>query len=387
MFYSQLVHNKKNWSWLTTSYNRNKLPHALLFHGNSGCGKEGHAIELTALINCKSSSSNGACGLCPDCTKLKSFQHPNVYLIIPYPKRKSLTKNDSPDKSLNNNDIDTLVQLKKQKGKDPYKLMELSGANTILINSIRHIKKELYKTSIESGWKVVLVFQAEKLCIPTPESANALLKILEEPPDKTLFILTSNHSSLILDTIKSRCQQTYFPPLNFNDIVSIINNNKKSDEELKIIFHITNGDINLIKKILKSPYNILLEAEELLNLIIDSDYEKWGKFSEKIGKTKRLGEINWQQPMKFLLVIIRDILLVSKKSNNDYLALPKLHSKYIDITKNYPIADWNLCLHIIEDTINHIQNNGYLPLMINSMAIEVNRILNGEKNNYSMQNT
>ena len=81
------------------------------------------------------------------------------------------------------------------------------------------------------------------------------------------------------------------------------------------------------------------------------------------------------------------IKLVSKKSNNDYLALPKLHSKYIDITKNYPIADWNLCLHIIEDTINHIQNNGYLPLMINSMAIEVNRILNGEKNNYSMQNT
>ena len=381
MFYSNLIRNKQIWSWFTTSYNQNRLPHALLFHGNSGNGKEGHAIELAALVNCRFSTSEGACNSCPDCIKLKLFQHPNVHLIIPYPKRYALTKNDPPDKSLSSKDIDFLVQLRKKKGKDPYTLMELPGANKILINSIRFIKQELYKTSIEAGWKIVLIFQADKLCVPTPESANALLKILEEPPEKTLFILVTDHFSQILDTIKSRCQQTYFPPLDFDDINNVINSTK-SDDILKLITHLTDGNIHFIKEILNSPNDIMQEAEFLLNLLIHRAPEAWNQFSSKVRKLKQSGESQWDYKMKLLMIIIRDVLLISENSETKFLFLPNLTHKYSDIVKNYPESDWHQCLQIVENTISNINHNGYLPLMIYSMSIEIHRILNGEKKHF-----
>ena len=101
MFYNNLIINKKNWDWLSRSYINNQLPHAMLFHGDKGIGKEGHAIEFAALLNCSNKLANSACGNCSDCTKVKTLQHPNINIIIPYPRRNSISKNDHPDKLLN----------------------------------------------------------------------------------------------------------------------------------------------------------------------------------------------------------------------------------------------------------------------------------------------
>ena len=82
MISPDLLINNKNWKRLSRSWNSGTLPHALLFHGPEGTGKEGHALELAALLNCSDISNDNPCGNCPSCKKTKSFQHGNVKINI-----------------------------------------------------------------------------------------------------------------------------------------------------------------------------------------------------------------------------------------------------------------------------------------------------------------
>ena len=129
---------------------------------------------------------------------------------MPLPRGKIKSSDDSVEKAFSDSSLKEYWDLLKQKKDDPYFPIRLTGANTILINSIRDLKHDLALSTINNEWRIILIFQAEKLCIPSPEAAHSLLKVLEEPPEKTLFILVSSQPGAILDTIRSRCQSLYF---------------------------------------------------------------------------------------------------------------------------------------------------------------------------------
>ena len=112
-------------------------------------------------------------------------------------------------KSLNN------LGFKNVKNVRQGKLIEVNlNSNSIPINIVRELRKDLYMSSIEGGWRIVMIFDAEKLCTGTQASANALLKILEEPPEKSLFILVTSYQNQLLD--KHLVVQDYFCYLHFS---------------------------------------------------------------------------------------------------------------------------------------------------------------------------
>ena len=102
MIYSNLLINQKNWQYIFRAWEKRRLPHALLFHGPQGTGKEGHALELAALLNCQEVQNESPCGNCPSCKKTKSFQHENVKLILPLPRGGISSSNDPPMKAFKN---------------------------------------------------------------------------------------------------------------------------------------------------------------------------------------------------------------------------------------------------------------------------------------------
>ena len=192
MIYPNLLINQKNWKFLCHAWKSGRLPHALLFHGPLGSGKEGHALELAAMLNCTEVQDDGPCGYCSSCKKTKSFQHENVKLILPLPRGKISSSNDSPMKAFRNEkSLQDYIDILKKKNGDPYFHMQIHGAHTILINSIRELKSDVSMSNVNNEWKVILIFQAEKLCVPSPAAAHALLKVLEEPPNQTIMLLVS----------------------------------------------------------------------------------------------------------------------------------------------------------------------------------------------------
>ena len=373
MFYKNLIINKHFQGLIKNNIKKNKVPHALLLYGNNGTGKEGHAIELAATLNCKSKINYEACGHCHSCIQLKSMQHPNINFILPYPKRNSISKNDLPEKTLNNKDIQELQLLKQNKIKNPYSKFKLNNANTILINSIRFLKKEIYNTSIESGWKINIIFEADKLCNPNQESANALLKILEEPPNNTIFILITNKYDKMINTITSRCQNFYFRKLSFDLIKNNLNNNIEVNT-LKLLIKLYDGNFELIKNNLNKIDDINEKIIQILKYLFYINQTKFKSFISSIDKS------NWDEYMKLFIVILRDLKVLKSTKIKDSLILQNYLSKYEKIVYKYSDAKFLQCIKSIERTNNFIFQNGYFPLLIASLNIEIKRHFNNQIN-------
>ena len=379
MIYDSLLIHTKIWNNLLDSVNSGRLPHALLLHGNDGSGKEAHAIELAALINCDLPSGNGACGDCPSCKKIKSFQHGNIKLILPYPRGKISSSDDPSIRGLTEKNIEKLREMMVEKGKNPYARIEIENARAILINSIREVKKDLYMSSIDKGWTVVLIFNAEKLCMPQATAANALLKVLEEPPEKTIFILVTSEVSAMMDTIRSRCQQIYFPPLASSFIGEKLTQHNVSEDKAKVISNIANGDIRLALNLSENIDELFSDLKLIIKACYSPSPTTWQAVTNRTSILKRKSMSELSYFFRTSILYMRDLYLATHESSNDHFIFTNLTDHFRKIVIDYPHANWNECINILENTFENIQRNGYLPLMITAMLIELKQQIMGEK--------
>ena len=131
MIYNNLILNKYVFKKLTSFHNKNHLPNAFIFHGSEGVGKEAHALEFFAFINCMENNINEACGTCKSCNKVKKIQHELLNLIVPLPKTKPIGKNSNPLNALSNKEQAELINQFSKKGVEPYHKIVLDKANTI----------------------------------------------------------------------------------------------------------------------------------------------------------------------------------------------------------------------------------------------------------------
>ena len=183
-------------SWLRLQARRQQLPHALLLTGHAGIGKFELARVFANSLLCEQSAGGIACGGCQACHWLSQGNHPDFRLVIPEYLQKTLgttTDDESvPDKS---------------EGKSAEKT-EKKASQQITIEQIRALDGFLSVGTHRKGLRIILIYPAEAM---NRNTANAILKSLEEPPASTLFLLVSSDSKSLLPTIRSRCQVIQIP--------------------------------------------------------------------------------------------------------------------------------------------------------------------------------
>ena len=378
MISSDLLINNKNWNRLVRSWSSEKLPHALLFHGPEGSGKEGHALELAALLNCIAITNKEPCGSCLSCKKTRSFQHENIKLILPLPRGNIKSSDDSIVKAFTNSTLKEYWELLKQKENEPYSPIRLTGANTILINSIRDLKHDLALSTVNNEWRIILIFQAEKLCIPSPEAAHSLLKVLEEPPEKTLFILVSSQPGAILDTIHSRCQSVYFPPISVQVLQERLIQTGADPVQAAVMVRISGGNVRLSQELIENSTDLMEKLYLLLNACFSSDPSIWNKCIDTIARLKTKDISQMEQLFRCAVLFFRDLLYYSATGSDDEIIFKNKMSKIDKLSKSYSEADWHSCIQHIENTQNYISRNGYLPLQIICMILDIQKSLRGE---------
>ncbi len=190
-----------------------RMPHALMFTGPSGVGKLPMALALARYLSCPNRTTEDACGACPSCRKWEKLAHPDVHFVFPFLKR--------PKKEVCN---DFLPEWRELLMTMPYFEMNdfldainaSNGQPVIYGKESDEINKKLSLKSSEGGAKVVVFWLPEKM---NATSANKLLKLIEEPPAATYFILVSNDVEKVLPTIVSRTQQIRIPPIAKQDIM------------------------------------------------------------------------------------------------------------------------------------------------------------------------
>jgi DNA polymerase III subunit delta' len=214
----------------------NHVAHAQLFHGSEGSANLAMALAYATYVNCEDKQADDACGRCPNCTKMSKLAHPDVNYIFPTAGGKAvLSENfmlqwrafvkETPYGNLS----DWLERIAVKQGNIP-------------AEESRQLIQKLSLKSYEGGYKIVIIWQAEMLNIA---AGNALLKILEEPPEQTLFLLVVNSMEKLLTTIISRTQRIAIRNFSDDEIVSyLLNNQQVTDERAKQVAYLSEGNLN-----------------------------------------------------------------------------------------------------------------------------------------------
>ena len=366
------------WERLTRIKSSEKIGSSYLFSGPPGCGKEWCAVEFSKLINCETSSTS-ICNSCPSCKKFSTLQHENLNLVFPLPSISNSKGLDDPIKSIGKEDYESVLQMIDLKSKDPFVKIKLPNARRIIIYSIRYLRKILYLKSQNNGRKIVIIFDAHLMSEGAGESANALLKILEEPPGNTTLILVTDKKSKLPLTIISRCQQIDFTSFPFDKVRELVENDQVSNDRATQLAMLSNGNMHLAKEFVFNDFDEPLEeASRIVKSLTLLDENEWRN------SINSFSMLAFRKPEEFVFkmsLVQMWISLASKFKHNKKDA--EFFNEYFDtfeqFNDKYPNADFFEINNLFESAILALNQNLYMPLFIIDMMISLQTLLKGEK--------
>lgn len=369
---------------LTQSANNGRIPHAQLFVGPEGSGTLPMAIAYAQYILCnntngENTNGNEACNL-----KFEALAHPDLHFAFPV-----TTSDKVKSHPVSSHYLEEWRQLLKEQPYgnlfDWYKLLGVDNKQgQIGVDEAQDIVKALALKAYEGSYKVMLIWMAEKM---NSAAANKLLKLIEEPPSKTIFILIAEDEEQIINTIKSRCQVLHFPPL----AESVIKEALKSKYDLNDtiatkIAHQANGNFN------KACDLVYQDSEDL-------QFETWfvfwvrSAFKAKGNKAAILDLMSWsedisktgretqKQFLNFCLDFFRQALLLNYQATDLVFFEPK--TEKFKLENFAPFIHSNNILDIsdaLQDAIYHIERNGNSKIILTDLSIQLTRFLHKKEN-------
>ena len=226
MQFREVIGQYKIKDQLIKSVRLNRLSHALLFVGKPGSGHLPLALAFAQYVNCENPTEIDSCGVCGSCVKMFKLVHPDVHFSYPV-----IRKKPSPSPSLSTDWVNEWREcLLENCYVSLQKWLEKSDAGNkqpnITIQECHDIIRKLNFHSFEEGYKVLIMWLPELL----GKQGNSLLKLIEEPPEKTLIMLVTNDEEKILNTIRSRTQRVKIPLIKKVDIENALVQHKGINE-------------------------------------------------------------------------------------------------------------------------------------------------------------
>ena len=250
MLFKQIIGQEATKQQLRQSVREGRIPHAQLFAGISGIGKLQLALAYAQYLNCPHRTEQDSCGVCPTCLQFEKLQHPDLHFVFP------IVKTDAADTCdgflepwreiiLNNRYFDL---------EDWHKALGVETKQSMIYEKESgEILRKLSLKPYGEGYKVMIIWQPEKM---NATLANKLLKILEEPSEKTVFILVSEQPDQLLSTIQSRVQMIRVPRLETETIAQALQQRGMDATQATDIARIANGSyLAALKKADQSEEN------------------------------------------------------------------------------------------------------------------------------------
>lgn len=220
--FTHLIGQEKIKHYFTRVIESGKMPHSYLFYGPEGTGKTAAALDLAQILTCHNPDQR-PCGECVSCVKFRTMAHPDVLLYFPVPGSMK------PEE---------IQQTRVEISQNPYGRIELQKNASLHIDMVRAIKKRLRVRSYQGHGRVIILLGCETLNLDT---GNALLKLLEEPPDDVSFIVTTTVLDDVLPTIRSRCQLLHLSYLSTEIIAEALRVHENISEEESRYFALLSG--------------------------------------------------------------------------------------------------------------------------------------------------
>ncbi|MBC5837906.1 DNA polymerase III subunit [Flavobacterium muglaense] len=378
MQFSEILGQEHIKNHLTRSASLGRIPHAQLFVGPEGSGTLPMAIAYAQYILCnnqdgENNGSNESCNL-----KFQKISHPDLHFAYPTVTTDSVKK--SPKS------IDFITDWREFILKTPYGglfdwysvLGVQNKQGEIRVDDAQEILKSLSLKSYEGGYKIMIVWMADKLNIA---ASNKLLKLLEEPPEKTIFILISENEEDIIQTIRSRCQVLHFNGLNEAIISEALISREQADPSLASkIAHQAQGNYNVALHLLhddneeypfeewfitwvRAAFRAKKDASAIQDLIL---------WSEKIATLGREGQKKF---LEYCIEMFRQALLLNYETPELVYFESKIGFKFASFAAFITGNNIHEIYAEISDAIYHIERNGNAKIILTDLSIKLTRLI------------
>ena len=244
----------------------NRIAHAQLFLGPEGSGNLALAIAYAQYINCANPTDSDSCGICPSCSKYQKIIHPDLHFVFPVATTKSITKEPVSDDFIKqwralllDNPYFNLLQW--------YECIDVENKQGIISkNESQEIIRKLNLKTFEADYKVVIIWMPERM---NGVAANKLLKMLEEPPEKTLFLMITENTGMMLQTILSRTQLIKIQKIDSDDLLVYLkeHHNYYPEQQLRDAVHLADGNFVKALQVLKSDEDNSFNLDRFVNLM------------------------------------------------------------------------------------------------------------------------
>ena len=379
MQFSDIIGQDYIKNYLTKSAFSGRIPHAQMFVGPEGSGTLALAIAYAQFILCQNSDSenlggNESCNL-----KFENLSHPDLHFVYP-----TVTTEDVKSKPKS---IDFIGDWRQFVLGNPYGSLfdwyQILGVQNkqgeIRVEDAQEIVRLLSLKSYEGGYKVMIIWMAEKMNIA---ASNKLLKMLEEPTDKTLFVLVVENEEDLLQTIRSRCQAIQFGAIPEKEIQAALLSRGVTDvRQASKIAHQAQGNYS-------KALQLLHEKSE------DDIFEKWfvdwvraafrakgntAIIQELIAWSEQIAGLGRETQKKFLSYCInmfRQALLLNYQTTSLVYIEPKIDKFKLE---NFaPFVNGNNIQEIfkeLSDAIYHIERNGNAKIILTDLSIKLTRLI------------
>jgi DNA polymerase-3 subunit delta' len=379
MQFSEILGQEYIKNHLTKSADSGRIPHAQLFVGPEGSGTLAMAIAYSQYVLCnnKNSENDGSNESCN--IKFQKLSHPDLHFVYP-----TVTTEEVKQKPKS---IDFITEWRMFLTENPYgglfdwyaKLGVQNKQGEIRVDDAQEILKSLSLKSYEGGYKIMIVWMADKLNIA---ASNKLLKLLEEPPEKTIFILISENEEDIIQTIRSRCQIVHFNGLSEQVIADALTAREQIESKLALkIAHQAQGNYSKALHLLHDdsddfPFDqwfvtwVRAAFKAKGNAAAIQDLILW---SEQIAA---LGRETQKKFLQFCIEMFRQALLLNYETKNLVYIEPKVEKFKLE---NFaPFVNGNNINDIfkeLSDAMYHIERNGNAKIILTDLSIKLTRLI------------
>lgn len=374
MFFKDVIgqnHIKKH---LKSTTEKGRIPHAQLFIGKEGSGVLPMAIAYAQYLLCLNANDEESCKV-----KCENLAHPDLHFAFPVTTNDKIKKHPISNLFLE----DWRLFVKEQPYGSLYNWLQFIGVENkqglIGVDEAESIVKSLTLKAFEGGFKVMVIWRAEKM---NTAAANKLLKLIEEPPEKTIFILCAEDEEQIISTIKSRCQAIHFPALSEKDIAESLVIREKITENVAYKFaHQSEGNYNKALHLLHHDSSDIIFETWFITWIRTAFRAKGNatvvqqlvSWSDEIAKS---GRETQKRFLKYCLQFFRQAMLLNY--NSEAIVFLETETKGFDLKKFAPFVHSGNILEIsneLNDAIYHIERNGNAKIVLLDLSIKLTRLL------------
>ena len=372
MFFHEIIGQEEVKKRLIRSVQEERVSHAQLFAGPEGTGKLGLALAYAQYISCRNRTATDSCGTCPSCHKYQKLAHPDLHFVFPVYNSTKI-KNPVSD--------DFIKEWREMVLKNHYfnlgqwlTFIDAGNAQGLIYErESDSIYRKLNLKSFEAEFKVMIIWLPEKMHL---SCSNKLLKLIEEPPSKTLFLLVSESEESIISTIRSRAQLIKVP---YIDSSSMKNALLKMDgidpASVDDAVHLSNGSFIRAMEFLNPGEDEIFffnKFQEMMRLAYSRQVlqlVEWAEEMAQIGRDKQKAYFS------FALRLVREYFVMNLK-RNDLVYLKKEEKEwgmrfapFINERNIIPLA------RELEQGIQHISMNGNPRIIFLDTALRMVRLI------------